>query len=657
MTRARRVAVGLVVAVGALAILAAPAGAHALLDHSDPPAGAELATAPSQVLLTFTEDPDPTLSIVHVLNTDGQPVEAGPARAVSGNPKQLRIPLKPGLPDGTYTVSWRTVSEQDGHVTASAFAFGVGQPPTTPNANAGSSVSSPSPSPLSVIGKTLFYLGLSLLFAAGVIALAAFVGRVPARRWVLAGGWVAAVVGVVSMVIAERSSVGVSLGDLFSSSAGHAYLWLLVAVGVAGVAVAIALLRPAAWSLLLVSSAASAAMLVRAEGGHASASTVVPVLEVGLQWVHFMAAGLWIGGIALASMLMVERRGRETPSVQVRRFSRIAGYALAVVVVTGVLRALDERGGLSEIGRILTGSYGLALLLKVSVVALLIALGAVNRYRSIPRLERDGGTLLRRAMAAELVLAVGVFGLTGVLTGLSPLPPVAQKPTPPAHVTVAGSDFATTTRMRLTITPGTAGTNAFAALVTGYDSGKPIDASAVTLSFAPVGNASVGSSSLPMEGAGGGRWTATGTNISLAGVWNVTAVVQTGATSASIPLIVVTPTPSASVSVATATGQPTLYTITFPSGDQLQAYNDPGQPGTNELHLTAFDASGNELPLKAAVMVAVPPVGAATSLPTRRFSAGHFVGDEHLTSGRWTFFLQAMTRAGDVLVASFEQSI
>jgi len=244
-----------------------------------------------------------------------------------------------------------------------------------------------------------------------------------------------------------------------------------------------------------------------------------------------------------------------------------------------------------------------------------------------------------------------------VLTGLSPLPPASQKPAPPSHVTVTGSDFATTTRLRLTITPGTAGTNAFAALVTGYDSGRPIDATAVTLSFEPVGTASVGPSSLPMKGAGDGRWTATGTNISLAGVWNVTAVVQTGATSATVPLTVVTPTPSASVNVATATGQPTLYTITFPSGEQIQAYNDPGQPGTNELHLTAFDANGNELPLMSTTMVAVPPVGAATSLPTRRFSAGHFVGDVQLTSGKWTFFLQATTHHGDVLMASFEQTI
>jgi hypothetical protein len=200
--------------------------------------------------------------------------------------------------------------------------------------------------------------------------------------------------------------------------------------------------------------------------------------------------------------------------------------------------------------------------------------------------------------------------------------------------------------------------NDFDARVTGFDSGAPLEASGVTLGFQLVGNAAVGQSSLPMKLASNGEWTASGTNLSLAGVWTVTAVVQTGSASASVPLTVVAePTPPPTENVATAAGQPDLHTFTFAGGQQVQAYNDPGAPGTNELHLTAFDATGNELPLKSATMVAIPPSGPAVPLPTRRFSAGHFVGDEQLTAGRWTFFLQATARDGTALVASFEQTI
>ena len=655
MKRVSAYVLAAIVASIVLGIAISPARAHALLDHSDPPNGAELAQAPTNVVLTFTEDPDPTLSIVHVLDANGQSVEAGPAQAVPGNALQLSIPLPTHLPDGVYTVTWRTVSKQDGHQTSSAFAFGVGVKPGPSAGTSGGTVSSPSPSVASVAGKMLLYVGLVVLFAAGAMALGAFGGHVPARRAVLGLGWGAAATGAVVMLLAERATIGVSLGDLLSSGAGHAYISLLVAVAMAGVAALLAVVRRATWSLAFLVAATGAAMLVRADGGHAAASTAFPLLEIGLQWLHIMAASAWIGGIALAWLLLRERRDAERPIAEIRRFSRIAGYALFVVLITGTLRAIDERGGLSAIGRIFAGTYGLTLLLKVLAVLALVGLGAWNRYRSIPRMEHETG-MLRRLMAVELIGAVGVFGLTGVLTGLPPVTSLHQTTQIPATISATGSDFATTVTIVLTATPGTPGPNDFRTKVTNFD-GKPLDATGVTLMFQPVGNANIGQSTLEMQKSTNGDWTANGTNLSLAGVWDVTAVVQTGSTSASVPLTLVTGTPDQTISVSRATGQPDVYTITLAGGEQIQAYNDPGTSGADEWHLTAFDAGGKELPLKNVTMTAVAPDGIATAPAPRRFSAGHFVADLRLATGRWTFFMQATARDGRVLVASFDQTI
>src|SRR5438093_1983539 len=102
----------------------ATAWAHANLASSDPANGATLATAPSAIRLTFTEPPDPTLSTIIVLN-------AGATKLATGDPtlqppRTLSVSMPANVPDGVYTVSWRTVSTVDGHVTAGAFAFGVG---------------------------------------------------------------------------------------------------------------------------------------------------------------------------------------------------------------------------------------------------------------------------------------------------------------------------------------------------------------------------------------------------------------------------------------------------------------------------------------------------------------------------------------------------
>ena len=120
-------AVGLALAVCWILAWAAPASAHALVRSSDPAAGAVLATAPEQVLITFTEAPDPELSSVQLLDASGLVVRTGPAQTVPGNPLQLRLPL-PNLAQGAYTVVWRTVSDADGHVTGGSFSFGVGVP-------------------------------------------------------------------------------------------------------------------------------------------------------------------------------------------------------------------------------------------------------------------------------------------------------------------------------------------------------------------------------------------------------------------------------------------------------------------------------------------------------------------------------------------------
>jgi copper transport protein len=629
------------------------AAAHANLASSNPAANALLDHAPANVTMTFTEPPDPKLSIVHVLDVNGTDVESGTVQAVPANNEQLMIPLPADLPDGVYTVSWRVVSEADGHATAGAFSFGVNVAPGTVITPSIPAAAAPSPSLASVASKVALYIGLAMLFSASTVGLLAFAGNVPSRRPVLLIGAGAASIGAVGMLLSEQAALGVSMSDLLSSSTGRDFLWLLGGVTFAAVASIDTARRSDRTSLVVVGVAASSAMLIRAIGGHASAAAT-PALEIGLQWFHFMAASVWMGGLLLA-FLAVRARRSDAPVAEVRRYSTLAGYAVVVVLATGVLRATEEVGGLSNLLHLFSTSYLTALDIKVAVVLLLIGLGAINRYRSIPRMSASTG-LLRRVMAIELVGALGVFGLTGTLTGLSPRPPVTPPAPKPQQVTLTGSDFATTMNVTVVVSPGTAGPNGFDAEVTDFDSGAPLDATDVSLRFEPVGQPGVGASTLELAHHGD-HWMANGSQVSIAGVWTITVVVQTASSGTEIPLTFVTRIPDQSVTVAVAAGQPDIYTIAFPDGEQIQMYNDPGTAGTDELHLTAFDADGNELPLARTTMVAVSPQGTASTLQPRRFSAGHFVGDLTLTPGPWMFFVEATARDGSVLVASFSQTI
>jgi hypothetical protein len=124
-----------------------------------------------------------------------------------------------------------------------------------------------------------------------------------------------------------------------------------------------------------------------------------------------------------------------------------------------------------------------------------------------------------------------------------------------------------------------------------------------------------------------------------------------------VPLEVQTRAPPQHIEVTRAPGQPTLYTITLPGGLSLQTYIDPGTPGNNVVHFTFFQPSGDEQPIASATATATTPAGDTEDLPLIRFDPGHFVANTRLDEGHWRFGIQATTKEGIPLSASFEQTI
>ncbi|MDP9299409.1 MAG: copper resistance protein CopC/CopD, partial [Actinomycetota bacterium] len=416
----RRLANGLIVGLLVAIVLAAGGGsasAHANLASSDPGNGASLPTAPSEIRLTFTESPDPALSTILVLDSGGAKLEVGPPTLQP--PRTLTVSLPTHMPEGVYTVSWQVVSTQDGHETAGVFAFGVGpvKGAITPGATPIPRTSGPTT--LAVAAKTALYAGLMLLVGTAVVGLGLFGGAPHSLRIVGLAAALLAFAGAVGLMVAEQHTVGVALNDLLQTATGRPYLWLVVATLVAAVFAVLGAARerwrPALWGS---GAAAAVAMAIRASSGHAVGAPD-PLLQQAYQWLHFLAAGLWIGGLVLLLLLLRERLGTgRPPMLEARRFSNFAVWLVGVVALTGLLRAISELGGMSNLLDGLRASYGLTLLAKVAVGLVLIGLGATNRLRNVTLLAEDERPL-RRFVAAETVVALGVLVLTGVLTGLS----------------------------------------------------------------------------------------------------------------------------------------------------------------------------------------------------------------------------------------------
>jgi len=96
-------------------------------------------TIPSKITISFSERPDPKVSSIEVLNSHNQRVDNNDFKITGQqNNREAIVTLdKNKLSDGVYTVSWLTMSLDDGHIAKGSYVFGIGN-------IAGSSAPSPS---------------------------------------------------------------------------------------------------------------------------------------------------------------------------------------------------------------------------------------------------------------------------------------------------------------------------------------------------------------------------------------------------------------------------------------------------------------------------------------------------------------------------------
>ncbi len=626
-------------------LLATPAASgHALLHQSEPPDGAVLQQAPDHIVITFTEAPEPALSVVKVVDSVGREVDAGPVRTVPGQPLELQVRLAP-LPQGIYTVTWRTVSRADGHVTGGAFAFGVGIAP----AGATPQPSTPTPSTLDVVARWIFYVGLSALIGAAWVYGLAFARVPPGGMRVLSLGWVISILGLGALAESQRADAGTTFAQLFSTAVGRALVLRAGAILLAGAAIALARRVPhqrQRAALLAVVGCAFAAILVHVIAGHAGASPGPwRWAKIAIQWAHMSTTAVWLGGLA-ALLMRLRGSPRDAAATAVKRFSAVAGVALGTVIVTGAARAIDEVGAWALLA---TTAFGRLVIVKSTLLLALAALGAVNRYRYVPAVPRSLPGL-RKVGTTELAIATAVFAVTGLLTSMAPanLLEVASRPTP---LVVEGSDYGPTVRVRLEVRPGTPGINGFTLRITDYDTGQPIAAQRVSLRFSPLDRAGIGASTLTLNASADGGFEGRGSNLSIAGRWRVIATIERGISSVEIPLTLTLRSLPAEVATIRLPGQPTLYTVKLPAA-LVQIYFEPEPPGPTTVHLTFFDAGGNELPIAELPTVTASIQHETIPLKIRRFGLGHFLAEGTLPRGELLLQITAQLAAEQILDTS-----
>ena len=654
----RRACAALVAGLAFVALAVSPASAHALLQSADPAPNSVQKVAPAAVTLTFTEAPDPKLSSVQVLDSTGGSIATGHISAVAGRADELSVAIG-SLSDGVYTVAWRTVSAVDGHIAAGSYAFSVG---TTAPAG-GMAVTAPTSGQSSgssagvVVGRWILFIGLLGLLGAAFLGAVLLRGRdlrLPMR--LAAVELAVALAGSILLLGFQIGDAGASLPELPGTSLGNDAILRLTPLLLAVVLLAAAVRaseRRRRTLLAVTGGLAAVALFVESMLSHA-ASESVPLAEIAVQWLHLVAVGLWLGGLAA---LLIELRGPASPAKGelARRFAVLAGLGLAAVALTGVVRAAVDIG---SIDALFSTDFGRLVLLKTGLLVPIAALGALNHYRNVPRVGDDLRPL-RRAGSVELALGAAALLVASVLVNVAPPTEVAAAAgapgaagagqaagATPEPLVLTGSDFATTVRLQLTVSPGTVGSNEFSVRLTDYDTGAAVDATAVRLAFGLPARPDIGSSTLDLQRKAAGSFAGTGANLSLAGTWLVSALVTEPATSVQVDLQVPVQSTPQQIDVNRVPGLPTIYTVHLGSGRTVQIYLDPGLPGANTLHATWFAASGSEMPVSNVTMTELLASGGSVALQPQILDSGHEAAPVQVASLPATFVLTATGPGG-----------
>jgi copper transport protein len=506
---------GIILALLCALALLAPAGAsaHARLEATSPAQGAVVKEEPGAVVFTFDEPVEGNFGAVRVYDPAGERVDEGDAFHPGGEGPRLGVHLKPGLPDGSYTATYRVVSA-DGHIVSSGYVFSIGKSGKAPSQTVGELIGG---SGSGTVTETAYGLARGLSYAAIALAVGAlvflllcwlpaardidvdgtktadmkgkssrqpgepvraagedasrdaFYRRLRAALWIAAG--VGALAAAAQIVLEGAEAAGVpgfsaltetiikeTLETHFGTIWGFAFIaWIVFAALVPFVG------RRGGRLLALVPLAYL--VLCPALGGHASTQSPVGV-NFPVNVVHVGAMAIWLGGLAtLLFVLPAATRAAASPADRARllagplaRFSSIALAMVALIMATGLIQAYVY---VRHLGDLLNTGYGRAVLAKFLLLLAVMAVAAYNRQRSVPRLEAiaargeapgGAGVMLRRALRGEVALLLVVLGVAAALASYAP--PVSAESGPFSISTTSGP-----TTLELDVDPARVGAN------------------------------------------------------------------------------------------------------------------------------------------------------------------------------------------------------
>jgi copper resistance protein D len=234
-------------------------------------------------------------------------------------------------------------------------------------------------------------------------------------RWTAAGLALVQVLFLISNSLVLTYSTDIPMGEVFQSN----FAWGSLLAMAAGIALALwpEKLRHSVSRLALVPAAMMLAGTVMTS--HSASRMEDRGLLVTLTALHYLATATWIGGLPYLLLSVKRIDDEEARNRALSRFSRLAQISVAVLILAGIGMSYVYVGSWSAL---YGTAYGVMLCAKISLLLVLLLLGAANFYlvRGIRSDSGPGRISLSRFGEAEIGIGLSVILTAASMTSQPP---------------------------------------------------------------------------------------------------------------------------------------------------------------------------------------------------------------------------------------------
>jgi len=380
------------------------ASAHPFFVDSNPKPSSTVESV-ENIDILFSEPLELQYSKVSIIGPDGNAIQASKLQNVDSDTSSIRVLLdSTNLPRGLYTVTTTVLSAVDGHVVDDSFIFGVET--QVPGSNSPKSTSDSLFSLQEVGAKFPGYVGQIIIVGAAFMSI--WLAR-PLRKTKLLSDLMSAsrpsidrqiikliLIGTclvlasgIAIIIVQSVSIGTGVIEAIGTQFGKT--WIL-RMAETSVLLGIILLLYTRLRIKKVLVGTSGMIVILAIGisilvsysliSHAAATNnILPLL---LDFLHSIAASIWVGGLILLAFVFVpnilrtgDSLGKSAAlSVLIPRFSSVVAPILGGILLSGPLLLWNME---SDLSTTVASSYGKVLFIKLVIGAAMIAMGLYHQ--------------------------------------------------------------------------------------------------------------------------------------------------------------------------------------------------------------------------------------------------------------------------------------